>query len=553
MGAIASLLDLTRRSLNAQAQSIRTVGDNIANVNTPGYSRRKAELVTSQATGTENLRTGTGVEVSRVVRQVDQFINSAYLGRVNDRASAELREQYLSRAEQPFALENAPGHIDYEMTQFFSALSDLANSPSDLPLRTQVLQKGESLVNAIRDTYNQVASLQRETDTRVYDVVSEVNTLSTQIADINLQIRSGETADQENLSLRDKRDQLLRDLSELVPIDTVETSDSQVLVSLKNGFALVKGSEVQELEVTTDPSFAPVGGYPRGLDGAALSFVVYDFNATAVDAHADMTSVLAAGGGELGALLRLRGVQATTDTDSFDAVGDLVDVATRIEVISRDLLTRFNQRYLGRVDENPGGVFNSSSGDLTDIATGTYTATPVYGLFSFSGATDSDADGLAELSDLNTIARPNYSSILTFGVSSERLLATAQDLDIPTTGVLSFAPGDSSNIQAIADLRDDQVDYALYGVGSFSARTTIEGLYKETVGFVGGLNAQAKSEASVAKSQEDQVKQLYDSVSGVNLDEEFASLINFQRGFQASARLVRTSDELMTEVINLLG
>lgn len=550
MGAIASLLDLTRRSLNAQAQSIRTVGDNIANVNTPGYSRRKAELVTSQATGTENLRTGTGVEVSRVVRQVDQFINSAYLGRVNDRASAELREQYLSRAEQPFALENAPGHIDYEMTQFFSALSDLANSPSDLPLRTQVLQKGESLVNAIRDTYNQVASLQRETDTRVYDVVSEVNTLSTQIADINLQIRSGETADQENLSLRDKRDQLLRDLSELVPIDTVETSDSQVLVSLKNGFALVKGSEVQELEVTTDPSFAPVGGYPRGLDGAALSFVVYDFNATAVDAHADMTSVLAAGGGELGALLRLRGVQATTDTDSFDAVGDLVDVATRIEVISRDLLTRFNQTYLGPSDENGGtAYYDSTSGGLDDVGAA-YTATPVYGLFTFTGATDSDADGRPD--DLTAIGRSNYSSVLTFGVTNERQLAMAVDLDA-TAGVRSFAPGDASNIQNIANLRNAQVDYSTYGVGSYAATTTIEGLYKETVGFVGGLNAQAKSEASVAKSQEDQVKQLYDSVSGVNLDEEFASLINFQRGFQASARLVRTSDELMTEVINLLG
>lgn len=546
MGSVASLLDVSRRALNAQSQALRTVGDNIANVNTESYNRRKVILTSTQATGVDSLLTGSGVEVDRLVRLVDPFLDKEYRERISDRSAADIRQEYLLRAEKGLSITNEPGSIGFAMNEFFSSLEDLSNSPADLSLRTQVLQKGEALAQAISDSYNQVSTMQRETDKRIEDLVGEVNTLSTQIAAINLQIASGETNDQENLTLRDQRDQLIRDMSEIVPVQVIE-SGRQVSVSLPDGFALVNGGNTQTLEFSHSPSFAPVGGFPEGLDGNSLGFIVHDFDATAGESHVDFTTKLYnEGAGEIGGLLRLRGVQATTDTSSFDATGDLVEIGSRIEAITRDLLTRFNSTYIGDADENTTtpAVRNANSGGLDGTTPG------VFGLFSFTGAADSDGDGVAENSDLNTIGLSNYSSRIVFNVSDEEKFAAALDLDA-TDGMTSFAPGDSSNLKRLIDLRDDRNDYT---VGNFSAQDlTIDDLYANVVGYAGGISSTAQSNYQVFKTREDQVKELRSSVSGVNIDEELTNLINFQRAFQAAARLVRIGDEMMQQIIGLLG
>jgi flagellar hook-associated protein 1 FlgK len=571
-------LDVSGRSLNAQSQVIRVIGDNIANVNTPGYSRRTAQLVSTQSSGTANLRNGTGVEVQSIVRNVDDFLNKQYLSRISDRSSADIRQQYLTRAEEPFTLDQSPGHIDYQLTQFFSSLQDLETNPADTALREQVLQAGRALTSAISDTYNSTAALQREADNRIADNVTTLNSLTSQIASINQQIVSGETPTQQNLTLRDTRDELLRKVAELAPIQTLELANGQVQVTLSNGFALVNGGTAQTLTYTPSPDFtAP----QQALDGGPLGYITYDFNPGAAGGQSDLTGIFAAGGGEISGLLRVRGVPNNNSNpdDPFSVAGDLPQVAARVEWIARDLLTRFNTTYRGYDgsqfpegnlggaapggtlpgDEDPAtpAVFDPSSGSLNDIPTPTNTNPGVFGLFSLSGsvtATDVNSDGMASVNDLLSSGGGDpgsFASRISFAVTDQAALATALDLD-PAANSREFSPGDAQNIANLLALRNKNATYSIGGVNGYTATSTIEDVYRQTVTYVGSASSTAQSEFKSQEARESQVKELYSSVSGVSIDEELAKLINFQRAFQASARMIKTGDDLYQEIIDLL-
>ncbi len=539
-GGIGSLLDVSRRALFAQTQAIRTIGSNIANVNTPGYSRRSAELVALQpaSLGSDG-SAGTGVEVSQIVRKVDEFLNREYMTRINDRSKSEIRDEILGRAEAPFALADNEGSIGHSLSDFFSALEDLALNPADIPLRNRVIEAGASLVGSVRSGAQLLADLQRESDSRIGTLVTEVNRIAGNIAELNEQISASETGDQANLTLRDQRDKSLRELSELVNINVIENSDGTQMVSLDNGFGLVVGTSVNALEFVNNPSYAPVGGFQTGLDGNSLGHVVFNFGTTTVRSDIDLTGVFATGSGSISGLLNVRGVQSATDTSPFDAQGDLVELGSRVEAIARDLLTRFNLSYLGP-DENAGlAGLQPSSGDLTGTPPG------VYGMFSITGLVDTDADGQPD--DLNNSS--TYARQLQFAISDPAALAAALDLD-PAAGSTAFAQGDGRNAEALAALRTTPTTYT---VGNFSSTSTIEELYQTTVARAGGLKANAANSAKISKDRETQVSELVASISGVSLDEEFANLINFQRAFEASARMIRTGDELLGEILELVG
>jgi flagellar hook-associated protein 1 FlgK len=542
-GGITELLNISRSSIFAQSQTIQVIGNNVANVNTPGYSRRQTELVNRVTSSAGANVFGAGVDINKVIRHVDNFLTTELNAKVRDRAESGARNEILARAETAFPLTGGAGTIGYELSEFFSSLEDLAANPSQIPLRTQVISQGNALTNAISSTYNTLAGLQREADNRIEFLVADVNRLSAEIATLNGQITASEIGDQQNLALRDQRDKALKDLSEKIGVTTVENSQGAVLVQLSNGFGLVTGNTSNDLEFSRGPSFAPVGGYPPGLDGSSMGFIVFDFDRTATVSHVDLTNLVAAGGGEIGGLLRVRGIQADTDTSTFDAQGDLVEIASRVEAIARDLLTRFNETYVGPdEDSSTAGVVEPSSGDLNGLPP------EVFGLFTFTGAVDSDADGVATTADLIASNVSSFASIIQFAISQPSRVAAALDLD-PADGSTSFAPGDSSNIQALLNLRDDPVAYS---VGNFSGTSTIEELYGLTVAYAGGVKRTAQNEHQIRVEREKQVEQLNASVSGVSLDEEFASLINYQRAYEASARMIKLGDELLNEIVQLL-
>lgn len=546
--SISNLLDSSRRALNAQSAAIRILGDNIANVNTPGYTRRRADIVSEPTANSGGLEIGTGVEVQRVVRLADRFLNAELANKIGDRARAEIKSEFLKRAEAPFQLDGEAGRIGYQLNEFFNSLQDLSASPASIPLRTQVIQKGQNLAVTVNETYNAIAQLQREADDRVKILVADINRLSQSIAQANQEITNSETSEQEALTLRDQRDKLIQDLAEKVSFKTIEDTGGQVTLYLSNGFALVAGTTSNTLVSEAAPTFAPPSGFPLGMDGQALNHIVYQVSGVDVN----LTNVLSAGSGELAGLLQLRGVQATTDTSTFDARGSLVEFGGRVEAIARDLLVRFNSEYRGPDGNTGTAAYDPSAVDLN----GNHPA--VFGLFSFTGATagnnfgDNDNNGIASYADLNAIVTAgtvsNYASRMFFNVNSERAFAAARDTDL-ATGTLAWASGDASNAQALLTQRNTSISYSL---GVLNENTTIEGLYGLTVSYVGGASARAQDDYTIYKDRETQIKELQQSFSGVNLDEEFAQLVKFQQAFQASSRLIRTAQDLTETIIGLI-
>ncbi|HQH26016.1 MAG TPA: flagellar hook-associated protein FlgK [Oligoflexia bacterium] len=553
--SIISLLETSRHALSVYTQAIRTVGDNVANVNTEGYSRRRADLVTTGVVGPQSARTGTGVDIQSITRIVDQFLNSELVNRMSERARAEVRNEFMTRAERPFALDNQPGSLSYELNAFFGSLQDLTANPADIPLRTQVLESGGKLAEAIRQSYAEIAQLQREADNRLNVLVGEVNRLTGTIADLNYQITTNEySANQEALTLRDAREIALRELGELISFKTVEDANGHVMVYLQNGFALVSGIDNRELEFNTDPSFAPAAGFPQAMDGGLLGSIVYAYPGGAEDL--DLTEFLANGGGEVAGLLSLRGVNSTAaGQTTFDADGDLVRIGARIEALARDLLVRFNTEYLGPDEDSTTAGFQPSARNLDG------NAPDAFGLFSFAEADtgnnfgDINSDGLPTTADLTALVAAGVFSFarnINFRPSTEREIAAARDID-PTDGTVSWAPGDASNIEALLTQRDALFSYATYNVGEVSETAKIDDFLNVTYSTVGSISRRTQDDHKFYAAREEQVAELQSNVSGVNLDEELSKLISFQRGYQAAARLIGIADELIADLLGTVG
>jgi flagellar hook-associated protein 1 FlgK len=205
-----------------------------------------------------------------------------------------------------------------------------------------------------------------------------------------------------------------------------------------------------------------------------------------------------------------------------------------------------NATYRGPDEDSGTANLQPSAGDLNGNSPG------VFGLFdfAFSGVKDVNGNGIAELSDITdpSIGIDSFSSKLVFGVTQPASFAAARDANT-TAGATAFPVGDSSNAQALVALRNTSLSFS---AGSFTHTGTFEDLYTTTVAFVGNAAAAAASDVKVTAAKYSSAANRRDSFSAVNLDEEFSDLIRFQKAFQASARMVRTANELLDTIVGLL-
>lgn len=533
----AKILNNAISGLAAQQAVIATTSNNIANVNTPGYSRRTAQLQTRE--GGEGLAVGSGVEVTSVARIADKFLEGLLREARNDLQSYTVQDDFLSRVETLFTLDGEGLTVGKAFTDFYNALNDLSANPASIAHRTNLIERGNDLVSIIKSTFDTVADMQTEADQRIATEMGTVNSLTSQIAQMNQLIASREANGNVAADERDQRDQLLAKLSEKISFTVNEQENGMVDIVLAKGFAVVSGSEARTLDITTTPSFA-AGPLPPSLSGQVLSYVVFDYNSGGGVSHIDLTQALQQGGGSVGGLLKLRGYADPANTSAFQANGVLVDIASRVEAYTRQLLTTVNQTYLGPDEDGGTAGWQPSSADLNGVTPG------VYGLFDFTFGGVKDANANGQPDDLAALTVDNYSSILRFGVSTPEGFAAARDSNA-AAGATSFQQGDNRNVLALsATLQASQT----FAMGSYSFIGTFGEAYNEALTFVGNLKASSASSLTVAKSNLVTSELQRDEQSGVSLDEEFSNLIKSQRAYQASARMIRVADELMQEIIN---
>lgn len=541
----AKILNIAKKSLSTQQAIIANISNNISNVNTPGYSRRVVNLQT--ATGSRNnsgIDVGNGVDIASITRMADEYLNQVLRTGTGTQASSDLQSDFLNRVDKLFPLDGSSSTISNNLTAFFGSMNDLSADPSNIQLRAVTVQKAQDLVTALSTTYSAIANLQDEADSRIATEVQSINNLTTQIAELNTTVSSIEQGGNASASdARDQRDKLLQDLSGKITFRTIEQSDGQINIYLSNGFSLVAGSKSYDLSVTANPSFAS-GTLPPSLSGKVLSYVTYDYSGGAGTGDFDLSQVIQQGEGTLGALLKIRGYNDPANTSAFEADGPLVEVASRIEGITRSLLTDFNTTYLG-ADENPGtAVWDPSSIDLNGAA-----PTSPYGFFDFQFAGTKDADGNGLPDDLAGLGIDNFSSLLQLTSTDPRKIAAARDQNA-AAGAVTFVTGDGSNAQALANLKTSTLTFS---AGSYTLTGTYDDVYNELIQHVSGAVSSMSNRAALDKANLATAESQRDQVSSVSLDEEFTQLITHQQAYQASAKLIKTADDLLSIVISLLG
>jgi flagellar hook-associated protein 1 FlgK len=266
MGVYFSPLEIGRRALRASQLGITVTGHNIANVNTPGYTRQTVSLAPAPGDSANLRLTGSGVNIEGVRSARDQFIDSRLQNEtaITGRLTAE--RDALYPVEAVFNDTGREGGIQASLNNFFGAFRDLEASPGSQPLRSVVADRAKTLADAFRSTRTQLSEIRRDADRALRSTVDAANTLAERIAGLNASIGQAEGTGANASELRDQRTEAVRQLAELTGAKSFENHDGSLTITLGDGRAVVTGNQVHRLEAVSTP---PDGLAQINLDGQA--------------------------------------------------------------------------------------------------------------------------------------------------------------------------------------------------------------------------------------------------------------------------------------------
>ena len=251
-------IEIGARSLYTQRTALETTGHNIANANTPGYSRQRVDMGTTDPFTVPSFerpatpgQIGTGVQVEQIRRLRNFFLDLRYrqesstLGKW-DAISEGLREVEL------FIGEPSDSGVRSALDKFWASLEELANEPESRAVRESVREKTEVLVSAIKHVANSLQTYRDDINNEVKMRVDEINSLVRQISNLNVEIIKVESTGDNANDLRDKQNYLVEKLAKLINIDVKENPGKGILVST-DGFDLVRGTKHHEFVVHQNP------------------------------------------------------------------------------------------------------------------------------------------------------------------------------------------------------------------------------------------------------------------------------------------------------------
>ncbi len=246
------ILSIANSALAAAYTALRTTGNNIANANTPGYTRQVVDLVPQQGSSSGGTFLGQGVAVAQVRRVYDAFLAQQANQATALSNAAQARSTLMAQMQSAFA-DPASG-VGATIDEFFSAMQTLSQRPTDPAARQALLSAAGQLVSRFNDAGVQIQQLRENTDRQLQLEVGNVNQAARQIAQLNDQIAlalgSGTTPN----DLLDQRDAAIRKLNESLQVSTVSQGDGSVNLFLANGQALVVGNQANVVTLTTSPS-----------------------------------------------------------------------------------------------------------------------------------------------------------------------------------------------------------------------------------------------------------------------------------------------------------
>jgi flagellar hook-associated protein 1 FlgK len=299
MGTINSALLLTKGALDADQAALSVVANNVANANTPGYTVEVPDWKQNQPINVDGIQVGDGVTETGSTSQRDRVLEERLDQQQQLASASSSRLTALNSIQALFtpdsgSASSTAGDIGSDITSFFDSFSSLESNPTDNALREQVLSSASTLAGDFSSAANSLNVQSASLDQDASGVVSQVNSLTSAIAQLNTQIQST-SPDADAGTLEDQRQQDLSQLSQLIGINQVTTENNGLSITTTSGQLLV--SEGQNFQLTT------------GTVNGATDFFL---------GGADITSELATGGGQLGGYLTARDVDIPSALSALD-------------------------------------------------------------------------------------------------------------------------------------------------------------------------------------------------------------------------------------------
>jgi flagellar hook-associated protein 1 FlgK len=667
-----SVLNIGTRALTANQVALQTVGNNIANVDTPGYSRQKAVFTAVEGQYTGAGYVGKGVEVKTIQRTYDEFLTrQSNISSANASADAA-RVTKLNQLQDIFT--GGTSGLGAAISDMMNSFSDVASAPTDLTARTVALTRIDETANRFRATSQALDDLQNGMKQELNQKADAINSLAKNIAAVNVEIARGQGTGQLPNDLLDRRDQLIHDLNQYVQTTPIPAEDGTIGLLLAGSQSLVLGGNMSPVSIISDDYGDPFksklaidsNGQIRPLDESVM------------------------GGGEIAGLLRFQNndliegrnllgrltTAITLEMNAQHALGLDLDGNPGAKLFTvPDLNTVANIRVPespAKVNSNPNvsvtlaitddtklaasdytiNFSTPSSGSIVRLSDGTVTpftmtdgsslianidgltlempsaltdpaekpiggdrflikpfctsasnvarefsnirqlavASPIAGAMGTANRGSLQLVSLSALSNVQPSPEGKYPVVLTFTSATTYTRSDEVDIDgnptpnateltfepnTPITGLspdanwslkLSGVPQAGDSFQVI-DVKDPDDQYNIDLKLNAGNATAMLGLRDKlmfdggamTDGFAGAISVigirtqSAGYAATVSSSIAASMEKDRSSVSGVNLDEEAAQLIQYQQAYQAASKMIQIAQNIFDTLIQGLA
>ncbi|MEG1712411.1 MAG: flagellar hook-associated protein FlgK [Citrobacter sp.] len=551
---MSSLINNAMSGLAAAQAALNTASNNITSYNVAGYTRQTTIMAQANSTLGAGGWVGNGVYVSGVQREYDSFITNQLRAAQNQSSGLTTRYEQMSKIDN--LLSSKTSSISTSMQDFFTSLQTLVSNAEDPAARQALIGKANGLVNQFRTTDQYLRDQDKQVNTAIAASVDQINNYSKQIASLNDQISrlTGVGAGASPNDLLDQRDQLVSELNTIVGVEVSVQDGGTYNITMANGYSLVQGSSARQLAAV-----------PSSDDPSRTTVAYVDGVAGNIEIPEKMLNT-----GSLGGLLTFRSQELdqtrntlgqlalafadafnTQHKEGFDANGD--QGKDFFAIGSPSVLSNAKNTGTGsltaKVTDSSAVqatdykiAFDGTDWQVTRLADNTsFKATVTGGKMSFDGMEITVGAG-AKAND-SFVLKPVSNAIVDMKVmvTDESKIAMAQVSKNDPDPDIDKGKSDNRNGQKLLDLQTKAT------VGN----KTFNDAYATLVSDVGNKTATLKTSATTQNNVVTQLYRQQQSISGVNLDEEYGNLQRYQQYYLANAQVLQTANALFDALINI--
>lgn len=546
---MSSLMNSAMSGLGAAQAALNTVSNNIASYNVSGYTRQTTVLSAANSTLGAGGWVGNGVTVSGVQREYNAFITNQLNAAQNQSSGLTTRYQQMSKIDD--LMSDTTNSISATLQDFFTSLQTLVSNAEDPAARQAVLGKSEGLVNQFKTTDQYLRDQDKQVNGAIVSTVSQINNYSQQIATLNDKISklTGVGAGASPNDLLDQRDQLVSQLNQLVGVEVNVQDGGTYNVTMANGYNLVQGSNARQLAAV-----------PSSADPSRTTVAYVDNVAGNVEIPEKLLT-----SGSLGGLLTFRSQDLDQTRNSLNqmalAFADAFNTQNKAGIdangdTGKDFFTFGSPSVLSNTKNTGSASLNATMTDGTQLQASDYKVSydgtnwqvtrlsdntkmsPTVesdGSLSFDGLNVS-VSGSANKNDSFTV-KPVANAIVNMSVALTDSSQIAMGIDDAETG-----ESDNRNGQALLDLQNSKL------VGG---NKTVNDAYASLVSDVGNKTSTLETSSTTQGNVVTQLTKQQQSISGVNLDEEYGNLQLYQQYYLANAQVMQTASTLFDALINI--